>query len=387
MTFNPPGDWIHQEASALKKAVTKKFDLAVGAAENGGRYQQKQSVYSEYESDVDMYEYESDADEEFVASGRSRRKRKQSSDKAPIKEDASSRAVERPIRLQKILSEQGVRGSLANMPIATDVFTFSLPPGWSCRVRTGVNEGTTDMSENNGDDKALEEIITLHAAIEEQEASNVRRSTRTHHDEDVQEKGSNKNRKLEFYDVDSKNATSPATTLPKNRLQVELECERNHENWFAKLYHKLLKTVESSEVGMYADGSFPPYLGRVVPSSMNYDVSEAGSLQWEIRETYVVPALRWVLRGLIQSEHVHEYESVETAKDSGTILPNHVYYLDPQQEALDVVDSKELSRRKRATNAAAEASSDEDVELSAYEKMRAERVSRNAERLKALGLA
>lgn len=385
MTFNPPGDWIHLEASALKKAVTRKLDLAISAAENGGRYQQRQSVYSEYESDVDMYEYESEADDDFVASGRSRRKRKQSSSQVPVKEDASSRAVERPVRLQKILSEQGVRGSLANMPISNDVSTFSLPPGWSCRVRSGAEDGIANKSETNRDDKELEEIITLYAAIEEQEASNVRRSTRTHHNEDAQEKSSIKSRKLEFYDLKSKGSTSK--TLPKNRLQVELECERNHEIRFAKLYQKLLKTVECEEVGMYADGSFPPYLGRVVPLSMSYDVSDAGSLQWEIRETYLVQALRWVLRGLIQSEHVHEYESVETAKDSGTILPNHVYYLDPQQEALDVVDSKELSRRKRATNAAAEVSSDEDVEMSEYEKMRAERVSRNAERLKALGLA
>lgn len=372
----------------MKKAVTRKFDLAVNSAENGGRYQQRQSVYSEYESDVDMYEYESEADDEFVTSGRSRRKRKQSSSaQTPIKEDSSSRAIERPIRLQKILSEQGVRGSLANMPISTDASTFSIPPGWSCRTRTGGDDGASDKLETKEDDKALEDIITLHKALEEQEASSVRRSTRTHLDENVQEKGSGKGRKLEFYHIDSKSSASTITASPKNRLQVELECERNHENRFAKLFYKLLKAVDSSEVGMYADGSFPPYLGRVVPSSANYDVSEAGSVQWEIRESYLVPALRWVLRGLIQSEHIHEYEQVETAKDSGTILPNHVYYLDPQQEPLDVVDSKELTRRKRATNAAAEENSDEDIELSAYEKMRAERVSRNAERLKALGLA
>ncbi|GAX12049.1 hypothetical protein FisN_8Lh149 [Fistulifera solaris] len=381
MLFNPPGDWIHQEASALKKAVTRKFDLAVSTAETGGRSQPRQSVYSEYESDVDMYEYESDADDDFVASGRSRRKRNQSSAQAPVKEDASSRAVERPVRLQKILSEQGVRGSLTNMPISTDVSTFSLPPGWTCRAR--IDEGAAENSETHLDSNGLDEIIALHAAIEEQEASNVRRSTRTHQEDDVQEKGSNKSRKLEFYDMSS---TSSTTTI-KNRLQLELECERNHETRFAKMYHKLLKLVDCSEVGLYAEGSFPPYLGRVVPLSTNYDLNDAGSQQWEIRETYLVPALRWVLRGLIHSEHVHEYESVETAKDSGTILPNHVYYLDPQLEPLDVVDSKELTRRKRATNAAAEESSDEDVELSAYEKMRAERVSRNAERLKALGLA
>ena len=90
--------------------------------------------------------------------------------------------------------------------------------------------------------------------------------------------------------------------------------------------------------------------------------------------------------GVIIIDHSTTRDS-STTKDSSTILPNHVYYLDPEQEPLEVVDSKELTRRKRATNAAAEASSDEDIELSAYEKMRAERVSRNADRLKALGLA
>jgi hypothetical protein len=44
-----------------------------------------------------------------------------------------------------------------------------------------------------------------------------------------------------------------------------------------------------------------------------------------------------------------------------------------------------FARRLRANNEEA-ASSEDEAELSAYEKLRAERVARNAERLKALGL-
>jgi hypothetical protein len=45
-----------------------------------------------------------------------------------------------------------------------------------------------------------------------------------------------------------------------------------------------------------------------------------------------------------------------------------------------------LQRRKRAGNIAEEEEED-DYEMSEYERLRAERVARNAERLKALGLA
>jgi hypothetical protein len=44
-------------------------------------------------------------------------------------------------------------------------------------------------------------------------------------------------------------------------------------------------------------------------------------------------------------------------------------------------------QRRRRGNIPREEESEEEVEMSEYEKLRAERVARNAERLKALGLA
>jgi hypothetical protein len=102
---------------------------------------------------------------------------------------------------------------------------------------------------------------------------------------------------------------------------------------------------------------------------------------WEIRDSYVLPAIHWVLRGLVQSGHLAEL-------DTDVLLTNDIYFSDDSQQPFDVLDMKEMQRRKRATLAGYdEQESEEEVEMSEYEKLRAERVARNAERLKALGLA
>ena len=74
---------------------------------------------------------------------------------------------------------------------------------------------------------------------------------------------------------------------------------------------------------------------------------------------------------------------------SGVVVPNHEYYINEKFEPFEMLDEKEIMRKRRAQTMEGDdnASSDEEVELSAYEKMRAERVARNAERLKLLGLA
>ena len=61
MTFNPPDDWIHQAAAAVKKNVLKKIaDVSFTADQksSGSRNRQRRSVYVDDGSDVDMYEYE-----------------------------------------------------------------------------------------------------------------------------------------------------------------------------------------------------------------------------------------------------------------------------------------------------------------------------------------
>ena len=54
--------------------------------------------------------------------------------------------------------------------------------------------------------------------------------------------------------------------------------------------------------------SFPPWLGTV-------SEGREGGLVWEIRKPFIIPALRHILRGLIQSCHVYEIESIIPTKN------------------------------------------------------------------------
>jgi hypothetical protein len=109
---------------------------------------------------------------------------------------------------------------------------------------------------------------------------------------------------------------------------------------------------------------------------------------WEIRSPYAVASLRWVIRGLIHSGHLSQVEDLTADNlNSGVLLANHVYYWDSRLEPYEVLDQKELQRRKRANQGGGGGDESEDeIELSEYEKMRQARVARNAERLKSLGL-
>ena len=194
-------------------------------------------------------------------------------------------------------------------------------------------------------------------------------------------------------------AEEKISTTCRSRLGAEGILETIHEAHYARLYRDQSPNalILENDLGKYANGSFPPYLGRVVPN----DGDE--SIVWEIREQYLIPALRWVLRGLVQSGHLSEVEGTLSdgtleeapARSSpygvGVVVPSHEYYYpnnDNSHPPFDVLDEKEISRKRRQDAAAAEeSSSEEEVELSAYEQARAERVARNAERLRALGLA
>jgi hypothetical protein len=198
---------------------------------------------------------------------------------------------------------------------------------------------------------------------------------------------------LEYFVKDASPLEDVLSAAPRSRVEIEVELERSHEEYYAKLYQEysnlltssaskeLPNTEGSSSIGLYVNGSFPPFLGTVVPLS---GISEAS---WEIRSPFVVPALRWVIRGLIGSGHLTALEplTADSSMSSGVIITNDVYYWDAQLEPFEVLNLRELQRRKRA-NIADEEASEEDIELSEYEKLRAERVARNAERLKALGL-
>jgi hypothetical protein len=396
MLFNPPDDWIYMAAAAVKKAVLKKLEQASSQAENKseGRSRQRKSVYVDYDSDVDMYVYESDADEDYDGPQRKVRKRKRQV-RMKNKEDASARTIERPIRLQSTLSESmGLRGYFANLPVQSDASSFGLPSEWSSRRKSskGERHAASSKKEVAKGEEELDELIAMHRQVEENEgsSSNLRRSTRQH--ESIEDSGAGmaiSAMNLEYF-TPEKESWGDDEAWPNSRLQVELMREKLHESYFAKLHFEkanlMANKSDGDSFGRYTDGSFPPYLGRVTPLLSPGD--QVPETMWEIRSPYVVASLRWVIRGLIHSGHLSQLEDLTTDNlNSGVLLANHVYCWDSTLEPYEVLAFKELQRRKRASQGGGGGDeSEDDIELSEYEKMRQARVARNAERLKSLGL-
>lgn len=84
-------------------------------------------------SDVDMYEYESDRDDDDYSGRRATRKRK----RVGGKDDFSSHAMEAPITLRNTLCESlGLRGPFSSLPIDSEAAGFSLSSEWNCRHKT-----------------------------------------------------------------------------------------------------------------------------------------------------------------------------------------------------------------------------------------------------------
>lgn len=419
MLFNPPDDWIHQAAASLKKSATKKIDTLAYNSEkkhNSGGGSQRKSIYADEDSDVDMYEYESDQDEEYTT-GRRKRKRSGVPRAASSKDEAAARPMENAIRLQNCLKDgNDLRGRFAGLPLNGYASTYSMPPKWSCKKASSVAAAAEIQSDNEDEEEEtpqtnehvqeMADLLAMQRKFGEAETSSLRRSSRESRptssrrsNRDKKKDSSKKTEGLEFYLLDQElgGNDAVASSIPSSRLDVEVLLEKRHEEYYAKLYSAyealLVSTAsEESSFALYSNGAFPPYLGRVVPSKNEH------GFMWEIRPPFVVPALRWVLRGLIVSGHLTAIEPMFSSTSttgvgsydyttSGVIISNDMYYYNPETcKPFEVLDTRVLQRKKRAGEA--EDSSDEDeVEMSEYEKLRAERVARNAERLKLLGLA
>ena len=393
MLFNPSDDWIHQAAASIKKSVIKKIEqIATSADEKAsGRAKRSRSVYIDYDSDVDAYVYESDNDDDFVE-GRNARVRKRSA-RQPLKEDPSARAIEHSLRLQKFLSDpHELKGPFANVPVNTNASSFSLSRDWSCRWKTSTDNTPSNQSSSDVEGE-IETLIALYQQTEAQESSYLRRTTRAADSGSNGRGPSTTSSKMplnvEFFCSDKEDAVVQlALATPASREDVEQVRERLHEEYFAKLYSEYFGRLMSqgdADWGMYSDTGFPPYLGSVLTETTTS--RDRVSSTWQIRSSFLVPALRWIIRGLIQSEHLGDLEPVTLESlQSGVVVSNHAYFVDSLMEPFEVLDLRELQRRKRANMDDAEESED-DIELSEYEKLRQERVARNAERLKALGLA
>ena len=422
--YNGINTWIGADAALLKKNVIRKIDQAVSkatwyrnaSAKPSVASGAKKSSYAEEDSDVDMYEYESDYEDEEGGGRRKARKARslKKSKKYLAKEDIASKAIEKPFELPEGVSGFGAGGAFPHLKVQTNVGKFSLPQNWSCRH---IQEAEEVKDENGGEEASEEEeMLMLLQMQQEEEEHGIRRSSRarqapkSYADEvtDVPAATSTTQSPVvlpgvEYYMMDGnifQSAQSSGSdadfipTLSRSRLGAEGVQETIHEVFFGKLYreHSPNAMILGDGLGTYANGSFPPFLGRVIQTDSENNV-------WEIREQYLIPALRWVLRGLVKSGHLAEVDgslsdgliddaAARTSFGAGIVVPSHEYYCNETFSPFEVLDEKEVLRKRRQEAAVdGDSSSDEEVELSEYEKMRAERVARNAERLKLLGLA
>lgn len=402
MQFNPKGDWIHDAASALNGLVSRKIDTLTKKAENqtavypdtaGGRRRTKtvKSMYVAEDSDADMYEYESDNDDDYDAS-LGKRGKKRSRTKSSRFEDYATRAIEIPIKIPNNMDSP----LFSALPISTDAKNFALPSEWTCQKQKEKNEDKIQASKSVGN-KEMDDLAMIHSQINDRQDLSIRRSARSNASNSTHTGSRDMSSALngvEFFlrnDDSLKEAAGSLAAAPSDRIGVEEIRETLHEEYYAKLYRQycsndatlpvLLETASNDGIGIYTDGSFPPYLGRIVPSMKSS--SQGHDVTWEIRAQFVVPAIRWILRGLVHSEHFTEWEpfSLQSYETESALLVNHAYYQNDARIPYEVL----VARKKNV--AEQEEEEEEEVELSAYEKMRAERVARNAEKLKALGLA
>ena len=422
MLYNPKGDWIHNDAKNLKALVSRKIqtigmkaEREAGFDSNGGRSRTRnQSVYVEVDSDEDMYEYESDYDDDLNYDGNKRGKRKRGKSKNTKVEDFATRAIETPVRVPKNMDSV----IFSRLPITTEATLFGLPGEWSCRqkqieIEVNDDEDTIeDDADKERESEELQELIMLQLQLGQQHQT-TRRSARSQ----TQSRNASSEReesgkidvgkaldKVEYF-INDKMLTNLLDSkeiqhVASDRATIETVREKIHEEFYAKLYYDycsnnatksmFLESKSEDAYGVFTEGYFPPYLGRIVPSCEQLPVDN--DVRWEIRPQYVLPALRWILRGLVQSGHIVEWEpsSLENVDVEASVMTNHIYYKNNSKTPYEVLDVKEMQRRKRIetmNEKEEEEEATETVEMSAYERMRAERVARNKERLKALGLA
>jgi len=439
VTYNTADSWIGSDALLLKKNTIRKIENSVTKATWNGQEKRKtttsstakKSIYADEDSDVDMYEYESDQGDYDDDFGGGRKKSKKSkggvkSSSKPRKEDFCSKAIERPFMMPVTTSEFAMSASFPHLEIQSNMEKFTLSPNWACRyLKPDSGADEDEGNDAQAIDPAEDEMLLL-MKLQQEESHSVRRSSRARtatkaytDDEDPSSSNATQSHStsliagVEYYLVNDNIFESKEgqvneewSSMPKScrtRTGVEGIQETIHERFYAKLYREITSSnpmILENGLGSYADGSFPPYLGRVFPEFSSKPDSEEPII-WEIREQFMIPALRWILRGLVKSGHLDDVDnslsasaandaptySGPTAFGAGVVVPNHEYYYNERFQPFEVLDEKEILRKRRIeTTAEEDSSSEEEVEMSAYEKMRAERVARNAERLKALGL-
>lgn len=135
--YNSIESWVGHEADVMKKNIIRKAGQVVNKAtaswyrnESKGS-QAKKSVYAEEDSDVDMYEYESDYDDEEGGKKAGKGKTKKAP-KPRVQDDIPSRAIEKPYMLPESIVDFNISGSFPHMKVCLfDVTISCLNKGWS----------------------------------------------------------------------------------------------------------------------------------------------------------------------------------------------------------------------------------------------------------------
>lgn len=131
--YNSLESWVGKEADLMKKNVIRKVDQVVKKATASWYGQEskapraKKSVYTEEDSDEDMYEYESDYDdEEGAGKSRSKKGNRKNGAKPRVQDDIASKAIEKAYMLPENIIGFNTSGSFPHMKVSSGACICSL---------------------------------------------------------------------------------------------------------------------------------------------------------------------------------------------------------------------------------------------------------------------
>jgi len=399
MAYNVEGSWIYKDAITMKKFANRQIETAFRAGKKNATA--KESAYSARSMYYDPNSSEDDDAEPLSGAKASKLSSRQRSSFTTTSNPAA--AIE-PIVRMSLIEE--------SLPVDTDGSAFTLPESWSVHHRSPI----VPVSTTSAGAVSSSMRISRRAAAAQQSKQ--------------QRSGARKNNENPLASVlylttistgSSSSAPVAVEHVACDRQEVEAVRELLHESYYAKEFQKrwkdIVKSAEawtskapstaaagemdyntgitnedemmdievhadrnigSSSIPSFANNVFPPWLGSVAHG------------RWEIRPPYINSAVQWVLRGLVESGHIIETDELGGGSNGAVMLANAYWR---GYSAFDVLDdgnkraaAVKKSRKAEEEEALERQKEKEASEMGEYERMRAERVARNQERLKALGL-
>ena len=403
--YNSVDSWIHKSAAWFKKNLGRKVETERSKLEHYFAVNEKTSTFpqaldgdaKEEIDDEDEYVYMDDEDDDDSYQGASSSRRRKTSKSVNVADaTAADDVIEKSFSTADILANN----KTFSLFLETSTDAFSLPKDWLCRRLPSVqgsSKSNKKTSSINGNDLAQ----VLQQLIQTPSLQSQRRSTRAVILSTAPSKNASKvevGKDVEYY------YKSDPMVCGNNRAQVELIREALHEYFADSFREQLLTAGKAPSTSAIAEGSieensaghlqsrsdnishapshpkcyhkdiFPPYLGRI----------SLATGKWEIRSHLVLPALRWVLRGMIHSGHLGCEEGTSIPSTNTPLTLSNAYFWN--EYIVRPFDIVEIAKKQHSKVAESE-SEEEEIELSEYEKARMERVARNQERLRQLGLA